>query len=126
MNINLTFNWFFGPHMLGAIYLLFGGIQYFFPPKKINNWYGYRTPLSKSRQDIWDEANKFSALYMMKLGVIFIVIGLCTTTVINVIPMAVKIKEAVSILLLLVSGMLPAILMLTATEKHLAKLFGKK
>jgi uncharacterized membrane protein len=101
-------------------------VQYFFPPKKINNWYGYRTPLSKSRQEIWDEGNKFSALYLIKLGVIFIVIGLCTTTAINVIAMPVKVKEALSVLLLMVSGMLPAILMLTATEKHLTKLFGKK
>ena len=32
-------------------------IFYFFPPKKINSLYGYRTHKSMANQDIWDFAN---------------------------------------------------------------------
>ena len=34
-------------------------IFYFFPPKKINSLYGYRTNRSMLNQDIWDFANSF-------------------------------------------------------------------
>lgn len=36
-------------------------IFYFFPPKKINALYGYRTNRSMLNQDIWDFANYFCA-----------------------------------------------------------------
>lgn len=36
-------------------------IFYFFPPKKINALYGYRTNRSMLNQDIWDFANNFCA-----------------------------------------------------------------
>lgn len=32
-----------------------------YPPKKINWWYGYRTPRSKQSQEAWDFAQAFSA-----------------------------------------------------------------
>ena len=28
-----------------------------FPPKKVNSWYGYRTPKAMQNQQIWDFAN---------------------------------------------------------------------
>ena len=40
----------------GLIFIL-SLIFYFFPPKKINNFYGYRTHKSMLNQDIWDFAN---------------------------------------------------------------------
>lgn len=42
----------------GLLFLL-SVIFYFFPPKKINNFYGYRTGKSMKNQDIWDFANSF-------------------------------------------------------------------
>lgn len=32
-----------------------------FPPKKINHWYGYRTPRSMRSNEAWDCANTYSA-----------------------------------------------------------------
>ncbi|MEL0215981.1 MAG: SdpI family protein [Burkholderiaceae bacterium] len=32
-------------------------VFYLFPPKKINNWYGYRTYKTMQNQKIWDFAN---------------------------------------------------------------------
>lgn len=36
-------------------------VFYFFPPKKINKLYGYRTHKSMQNEDIWQFANRFSA-----------------------------------------------------------------
>lgn len=40
-----------------GILFLISVVFYFFPPKKINNWYGYRTYKTMQNQKIWDFAN---------------------------------------------------------------------
>lgn len=40
----------------GLIFLL-SLIFYFFPPKKINNFYGYRTHKSMLNEDVWNYSN---------------------------------------------------------------------
>ncbi|MGZ3757045.1 MAG: SdpI family protein [Mucilaginibacter sp.] len=124
MTTNAVFNWLFGPHVLGLLYLVIGVIQYRFPPKKINNWYGYRTSTSQRNQETWDEANRFSARYMIKMGGIVIIIGFIATAIFNNLVMPLKLKEALVIFVFMLGGMLPAILMIVATERHLTKLFG--
>ena len=124
MTTNVVFNWLFGPLVLGLLYLIIGAIQYRFPPKKINNWYGYRTSTSQKNQETWDEANRYSAKYMIKIGVIVIVIGFITTAILNNLVMSLKPKEALVIFVFMLGGMLPPILMIVATERHLNKLFG--
>jgi uncharacterized membrane protein len=124
MTTNAVFNWLFGPQMLGLVYLVIGVIQYRFPPKKINNWYGYRTSTSQRNQETWDEANRYSAKYMIKIGVIVIIIGFISTAILNNLVMPLKPKEALVIFVFMLGGMLPAILMIVATERHLDKLFG--
>lgn len=45
----------------------------FFPPKKINNWYGYRTHKSMQNQDIWNFSNKtFNQSFYKYAGVSFL------------------------------------------------------
>lgn len=41
-----------------------------FPPKKINSFYGYKTPLSMKNQENWDFAQRFASKEMMKLGLV--------------------------------------------------------
>ncbi|NQX77480.1 SdpI family protein [Gilvibacter sp.] len=38
-----------------------------YPPKKINSFYGYRTPKSMKTQATWDFANQYSSLLMMQI-----------------------------------------------------------
>ncbi len=45
-----------------------------FPPKEINDLYGYRTARSKSSQEAWDEGNRMSADFMMKLSLVSVLI----------------------------------------------------
>tara|TARA_Y100000034_G_scaffold105927_1_gene133838 strand:+ start:189087 stop:189434 length:348 start_codon:yes stop_codon:yes gene_type:complete len=52
----------------GILFLL-SLIFKFFPPKKINNWYGYRTYKTMQNQDIWDFANKtFNTSFVIYSG----------------------------------------------------------
>ncbi|WP_299626423.1 SdpI family protein [uncultured Tenacibaculum sp.] len=44
---------------VNGLLFLFSLIFYFFPPKKINSFYGYRTPRTMQNQNIWDFANNF-------------------------------------------------------------------
>lgn len=118
--------WLIGPQIIGVILLIIGSIQYFFPPKKINNWYGYRLPSAQRNQQTWDEANKYSANYMIKCGIVLLIAGLSIACIMNVVPVPIKVRVALTVFLCLLSGMLPAILMIIATEKHLTKTFGDK
>ncbi len=64
------------PHVLilslcALIFFVAGGVLFLFPPKKINSWYGYRTPKSMKNQGNWDFAQKHSGKQMMKGGLIF-------------------------------------------------------
>jgi len=38
------------------------------PPKEINDWYGYRTPLSKSSEQAWRLAHNTKALFKYVLS----------------------------------------------------------
>lgn len=53
----------------GAILLLVGAVLYVFPPKKINWWYGYRTPLAMQDQQRWNFAQRFSAIRLAFSGI---------------------------------------------------------
>jgi uncharacterized membrane protein len=58
----------FIPLVTGPIFMLTGLILLKFPPKKINWFYGYRTPRSMKNQERWDFAQSYSAKEMIKLG----------------------------------------------------------
>lgn len=53
----------------GSVLLAVGLAMKFMPPKKINSFYGYRTPRSMKSQFAWDDANLFSATLMFWAGV---------------------------------------------------------
>jgi uncharacterized membrane protein len=69
-------HWIIGPQLIGLVLLIVGYIQWFFPPKKINNWYGYRSEAAKKNQKTWDEANYYSALLTINIGYMCIIAGL--------------------------------------------------
>ncbi|MAN27097.1 MULTISPECIES: SdpI family protein [Mesonia] len=53
----------------GMIFFVVGLLLLFFPPKKINSLYGYRTPNSMKSQERWDFSQKYSSNLMWKCGV---------------------------------------------------------
>lgn len=63
------------PFMVGVIFCITGLIIYFFPPKKINHLYGYRTTASMKSQEVWDFAQRLSSFKMMQSGVFLILVS---------------------------------------------------
>jgi uncharacterized membrane protein len=118
-----TMSWIFGPQLVGLIFLIVGSIQRYFPPKHINQYYGYRMPSAQKSQAAWDEANRYSAIYMMKCAFIVIVAGLVISLTLNSWSASANIKFGLIIFLMILSAILPAVLMIIATEKHMAKTF---
>ena len=58
----------FMPLITGSIFCVTGIIMYFFPPKKINALYGYRTKNSMKNQEQWDFSQIYSAKLLIVLG----------------------------------------------------------
>lgn len=58
----------------GSVLLGVGLLMKLLPPKKINSFYGYRTPRSTKNQRAWDEANTYSAELLLWAGISTIVI----------------------------------------------------
>lgn len=54
-----------GPLMSLLFYLF-----YKFPPKKINNMYGYRTNRSMQNQEVWSYANKISTKLLLNYSLL--------------------------------------------------------
>ena len=59
---------------LGTILFLVGWVMTKWPPKKINHWYGYRTPKSMKSEENWHFAQKKSAKLSKIFGVLIIVL----------------------------------------------------
>lgn len=123
--MNLT-EWLIGPQLIGLIFIIIGFIQIRFPPKHINNLYGYRMPSAMKNQQTWDEANHFSARYAIKLGTVMFAIGLVITTGLVLISMKESTRMGLHAALFVASALTTAVLLITGTEKHMSKVFDNK
>jgi uncharacterized membrane protein len=54
--------------LCGLIYIITGLVVLRYPPKKINDFYGYRTSRSKKSQAHWDYAQKEASKYIIQSG----------------------------------------------------------
>lgn len=63
------------PFFIGFIFCVTGLIMYFFPPKKINHFYGYRTSASMKSQEVWDFSQRISSIKMIQSGLLLILIS---------------------------------------------------
>lgn len=71
------------PIMIGSLYVIISLITIVFPPKKINSWYGYRTPASMKSEEKWNFAQKYSSYLMLKTGFILLLISFLKTILNN-------------------------------------------
>ncbi len=55
-------------------------IYRFFPPRRINKWYGYHMASSMKNDETWREANNFAARMMTLLSIIFMAVALISNT----------------------------------------------
>ena len=66
--MNLEFS--IGHLIIGPLMLVISYIFAKYPPKKINDLYGYRTKRSMRNQDCWDFANRHSISLMWKISLL--------------------------------------------------------
>lgn len=68
--------------IIGPVLLAASLLMKIWPPKRINHFYGYRTPRSTKSQLAWDEANRYSAKLLMWAGISTLLVQvLCYTFV---------------------------------------------
>ena len=115
-----------GPHLIGLLFIIIGLMQRFLPPKNINRWYGYRTPTARTSQKTWDEGNRFSAIYMIRAGVVVLVVGFIIYIAMLYFNVNYNIQKIVDYVILFGGAMGIGILSTMATEKHLQKTFKLK
>lgn len=115
-----------GPHLIGLVFLIVGSIMRMYPPKYINGMYGYRTNSSMKNQETWDEANRFSARYTQRCGIVLVIIGIISVMILNNVSVPVKVLKWLKPLLTLLPLVIAAILLIVVTERHLKKVFTDK
>ncbi len=64
------------PAYVGIAFVLSGLVLYKFPPKKINYFYGYRTPSAMRNQKNWDFSQTYSAIRLIVTGIIIASVAL--------------------------------------------------
>lgn len=112
------------PAVASIVLLIFGVMLLYFPPKKINGYYGYRMPQACRDQKSWDFAQKY-------FGKLMVPFNTCSTVVCGTLYIMVRYfdLEIDSGALVLVYNILPVIAALTAlalTEFALYRLKQQK
>lgn len=104
-------------HLLtGPLMVIISALYVKYPPKEINSLYGYRTTLSMKNQDIWQEGNRYNALFLLRLSW-----GVCALQLIGISTL----ESGIDILpagVFLVVGLLYSI---RNTEQHLKSIFNQ-
>lgn len=115
--MNFTSDLFIILILVGPIFIVLGFLMLKFPPRSVNSMVGYRTKQSKSSQNKWDFAQTYSAVQLIKSGIIGSVIAFAA-----ILPGLEEYKNAfvgLAIVLLLV------IFPFYKTEKAIKLKFGK-
>jgi len=60
------------PVISGVSIIVVGAIMYYFPPKSINPFYGYRTNASMQSQAKWDFAQHYASIEMIVWGFVLV------------------------------------------------------
>lgn len=63
------------PLWAGLIFILLGLLHRFFPAKKKNYFYGYRSPLAFKSSKSWEFAQSYAAKEIMKFGLLLILLS---------------------------------------------------
>lgn len=99
-----------------VIMILLALVYKYFPPRKINNLYGYRTWRSKRSQQVWDEGNRYSANAILLIGFVVLLLSAISHALLTLEIAIISVQVAT------VGGLL---LSIPLTERHLKKHFDE-
>jgi uncharacterized membrane protein len=102
-------------HIMNLLLLLSGVWLMYFPPKKVNALYGYRTNRSMKNQEVWDFSQRYAGRKMIQMSFASIIISLLIT----LLPIPFVFKSIAPIIL----GITGLILVLYLTEKKIKSNF---
>ncbi len=101
---------------VGIAFYITGNLLRSYPPKKINRWYGYRTPASMRSQERWDFAQTFAAKEMIKQGFLLTMGGIFFGFLF-------QFDETTNVILIVSFVLASSIAMIVLTERALKKVF---
>jgi len=67
------------PFLTGVIFTITAMITFLFPPKKINNLYGYRTASSMRSEQAWKFSQRYSSIKMFRGGIFLLIISVAVS-----------------------------------------------
>ena len=101
-----------------------GVVFWMYPPKKINEFYGYRTTRSRKSQEAWGFAQRYSAKLMTIFGLAALIVAAAAHLFLNSLCInsdyLILYDICITLLLLIIVAIPPIIL----TELELRKRFG--
>lgn len=104
-------------NIVGSIFLTMGIIPFFFPPKKINRLYGYRTSNSMENIERWNFAQKLSSKRLIITGITILILGIVGL----IFPSLRNARNGIG----LTVSVLMVIFVYIKTESDIVKKFGK-
>lgn len=105
--------WIVGP--LAFVFVISGILGSVRPPKKVNQFYGYRTKLARSSQEHWDFAQSFSSKLMIAQGLYLILMSL--------IPLIQRLNNYLEVFLSIFLLLVSLYIIVSKTENELKKKF---
>ncbi|CEG26280.1 SdpI family protein [Bacillus sp. B-jedd] len=77
---------------IGVIIVIAGIILFFFPPREINSFYGYRTSSSMRNKTNWDKANRYCSRLLIVFGIILLIFAVVfKSTLLNFLTLGVSV-----------------------------------
>lgn len=100
------------------IQLATGYLLAIFPPKYMNGFAGYRTPMSKKNIETWVEANNYSTKLLITSSWISVLIILISSLILGESYLGVEIFLFITLMIISI------IVIVVLTERHLKNIFG--
>ncbi len=104
--------------LIGFILTLAGLALRFFPPKKMNWWYGYRLPSAYKSQEHWDFAQKYGGKQLTIWGIVCALLSPSFYLF--------SMSEEVKLMVVLIVTIGTAVASIALTEAAIRKRFRKK
>ena len=101
-----------------------GVVFWIYPPKKINEFYGYRTTRSRKSQEAWDFAQRYSAKLMTIFGLAALIVAAAAHLFRNSLCINSDYLMLYDICITLLLPIIVAIPPIILTELELRKRFG--
>ncbi len=103
------------PFLTGIIFAITALITLRFPPKKINYFYGYRSPASMKNQKVWDFSQHYSGIKMFQSGLALVAISFLN--------LFLNLSEGLQVSIGLSLVIVPCIYLFFSTERAIRKNF---